>query len=567
MTVSDCLSQNLIDQFVAGKLSPQDGAGIQAHLDACADCRRRVKANVPTLATPGPGCPVPVDPDSETVRDGSESPRDEDAVGVLLHALRETYDFLGEPTHGGQALIYKAIHKPTKMKVVLKILSSDRLKSAKARRAFEREVDLVAELNHPNIVRLHDSGITRGQYYFSMEYIPGKPLDVFLADPCGKTREIVALYAKICAGVGHAHDRGIIHSDLKPDNVLVDDQGEPHILDFGLARVGGAAEVRVSGNWEGTPCYMSPEQAAGLARLMTVRSDVYSLGVMLYEVLTGRFPYDVSGDNAHVIRAIQFQEPTPPSRFLRGFDSELETILLKCLAKDHSRRYSSAVELQEELQRWLRGEPIKAKSDSWLYVLRKTMSRHKVAAAVLPLLAVILAGFTCAGWQWFHVARRAEQRTVRLEEQWRDQSSQQLTHDIETAFLDFLAAFQSNRLDRARMIADFVGDTAKEGKAMRFLLDPNSVSAREESFRRAMAPLPDDPNGWFADLILGEGYLRQGRRQEAVRAYQRSGQALSRQSWLSPLRCLVKARLYDLAGASADASGHGPTGSEPRALQ
>lgn len=501
-----------------------------------------------------------------TMPDVSDFAPEENQAGDPLEALRENYQILGELPRGGQAVIYKAIHKPTKRKVALKVLPSNRLDSPKARRAFEREVDLVSGLSHPNIVRLYDSGITRGQYYFSMEYIHGKPLDVFVASRALDTRDRILLFVKICGAVACAHERGIIHSDLKPANILADDRGEPHILDFGLARAGGAlggAETAVTGNWAGTLCYMSPEQAEGSSDLMTVRSDVYSLGVMLYQLLTGRFPYDVSGATTRVIRAIQLQDPVRPRQFISRFDSDLETILLKCLAKDRSRRYSSAGELQEELQRWLKGLPIEAKCDSPLYLLRKIMSQHKFVASVVLLLAIIVVGFSCVYFQLYHGAKRAEQRAVRLAEQWRDQSNRQLARDTEAAFLDFLEAFQSRRLDQAQKISSFVGNASKEGRAMRFLLDPNSVSAREKDFRLAVAPGPADPNSWFADLTLGEGYLRQGRRQEAAQAYQRSEQALSGRGGLSALQCLVKARLYELARTPSDVGGQGRAESRP----
>ncbi len=549
--MSDCLNEDLVDRFVAQKLSAQELQQVKAHLETCAACRRRVQANQPTLATPGPAPGTPADAAGGTMPDASKFAGDEDLISKSLGALLENYQVLDRLPLGGQAEVYKAIHKPTKRKVALKILPSHRLGSARAKRAFEREVELVSKLTHPNIVRLYDSGIIHDQYYFSMEYIHGKPLDVFLASRSFDLHEKIRLFAKICAAVGCAHENAVIHSDLKPDNILVDNGGEPHILDFGLARVAGTlgsdeGAIPVTGQWAGTLPYMSPEQAEGPSDLMNVRSDVYSLGVMFYQLLTGRFPYEVSGGTAQIIRAIQLQKPIRPRQFISQFNADLETILLKCLAKDRSRRYGTAGELHEELQRWLEDKPIEAKYDNLLYLLRKAVSRYKLAASTILLLAVIVVSFACISFHLYLNARRAEQAAVTIAGQWKEQSKRLLALHTEAAFMDFLAAFQSGHLDRARMIASFVRNASKESRAMRFLLDPNSVSVKDESFRRAVAAKPNDPNSWFVDLTLGEDYLRRDQWQEAVQAYQRSDQALPGQGRLSILPCLVQARLYGL---------------------
>ncbi|MCC6485997.1 MAG: protein kinase, partial [Candidatus Hydrogenedentes bacterium] len=207
------------------------------------------------------------------------------------------------------------------------------------------------------------------------------------------------LFVKVCEAVNVAHLRGIIHRDLKPANIRVDTEGEPHVLDFGLARVALGAltdasrpqMMTVTGDFVGSPPWAAPEQAEGLPHLIDVRTDVYALGVILFQVLTGQFPYDVTGNILDILERVRSAEPMRPSTFRRDIGDEVETIVLKCLAKDRERRYQSAGELARDIRHYLDGEPIEAKRDSTLYILRKTLRRYRIPVAVTLAFMMLLS--------------------------------------------------------------------------------------------------------------------------------------------------------------------------------
>ena len=297
------------------------------------------------------------------------------------------YKLLEEIHRGGQGVVYRAIQLGTKRQVALKLLLEGPLASESTRRRFEREVELAASLHHSCIVTILDSGVSDGRYYFAMEFIDGLRLDRYLAQVRPPLPETLRLFDKICDAINFAHQRGVIHRDLKPPNILVDEAGEPHVLDFGLAKPVQQVDaqqstiqvVSVAGQLLGTVAYMSPEQTIG-PQNVDVRSDVYSLGVVFYESLLGRLPYSVDGPLGEVLQRIVRDEPQPPrtmrkrSRFGQLVDDELETILLKTLEKDPSRRYQTAGDLGRDLRHLLSGEPIEAKRASGFYVFRKCSS-------------------------------------------------------------------------------------------------------------------------------------------------------------------------------------------------
>ena len=256
--------------------------------------RRRDDNHLPPISGPGPG-------------GSSGEPRGVPEVGGY-----EILEFLGE---GGMGAVWRAVQSSTRRQVALKLLTRTTPGSHKAHTRFEREVELTARLQHPNIARLYDSGAYRGVYYYAMEVIDGVPLDQYVEENRLTQRQTLKLMRTVCEAVQHAHQCGVIHRDLKPSNVLVTSDGHPHVLDFGLAKACLEKDWRLpettDGGAVGTPAYMSPEQAAGHGEHLDTRTDVYSLGVILFCLLTGESPHDLSGTRYEVLRRIAEEEARP----------------------------------------------------------------------------------------------------------------------------------------------------------------------------------------------------------------------------------------------------------------
>ncbi|GMU20313.1 MAG: hypothetical protein AMXMBFR13_04100 [Phycisphaerae bacterium] len=331
------------------------------------------------------------------------------------------YDLEQEIHRGAQGVVYRGTHLQSGRTVAIKILKEGPFAGPRDRARFEREVQILSQLNHPNIVAITDRGMTPEHFfYFVMDFIPGESLRTCLAitrpaeaSPATRpaARDVLRLFMRICEAVNAAHLRGIIHRDLKPNNILVDADGEPHILDFGLAKPEklpgnggsdpGVPQVTHTGQFVGTLPWASPEQVRGVSGGPDVRTDVYSIGVMLYQALAGRFPYPVEGALHEVVGHILSTEPARPSRSpgaLPGLGMEVDTIVLKCLAKQPERRYQNAGEAADDIRRYLAGEAIEARRDSSLYLARKALARHKLLALLgaSGLLIILLFGLIMA---------------------------------------------------------------------------------------------------------------------------------------------------------------------------
>jgi tetratricopeptide (TPR) repeat protein len=267
---------------------------------------------------------------------------------------------------------------------------------SKAQRRFEREVELAAKLEHPNIARVYDSGLRRGIYYYAMELVKGAPLDRFVRDKGFSHSQILTLMVQICRAVHYAHQHRTIHLDLKPSNILVTPDGVPKLLDFGLARAlsDGVGSEAITREIAGTPRFMAPEQAVGDTDRLEARTDVYTLGSILYQLLTGSTTHCLEGPTLTVLRRIAEEDVRPPRLDHPEVDKEVEAILLKALCRDPEGRYSSAAELAEELENFLAIRPIKARPHSTWNVLVKWARRHRVAVAWALAAGVLAAAGT-----------------------------------------------------------------------------------------------------------------------------------------------------------------------------
>jgi eukaryotic-like serine/threonine-protein kinase len=301
---------------------------------------------------------------------------------------------------GGMGAVYEAEQDQPRRSVALKIVKPG-FCTPEGLWRFEHESQALGRLQHPGIAQIYEAGTADTgfgpQPYFAMELIRGQSLMTHVEAHQPDTRQRLALMVRICDGVHHAHQRGLIHRDLKPGNILVDDTGQPKILDFGVARMAGT-EVEVArqtslGQIVGTLSYMSPEQVLADPLELDIRSDVYSLGVILYELLAGRLPYNVSHRQLpEAVRTIREEDPTSLSSISRIYRGDIETIVGKAMEKDKARRYASAAELSADIRRYLGDEPIAARPPSTGYQLQKFAHRHRALVGGIAAVFVVLAG-------------------------------------------------------------------------------------------------------------------------------------------------------------------------------
>lgn len=321
-----------------------------------------------------------------------------------------------EISRGGQGVVYRAFQPGTNRPIALKLMLGGEYATEAALLRFQREIETTGSLKHPNIVTVYSAEIVGDQPVLAMEWIDGVPAHEWCVPrrvSASGIRQIIDLFLKICDAIHYAHQRGVIHRDLKPNNVLVDASGEPHLLDFGLAKLTKPdmqrPAITVSEEFLGTPAYAAPEQLMSDAGLIDVRTDEYALALMLCQMLTGALPYDIGESFGELIKAIEGADPSAASRKNALVDDDVDAILQKALSKDKESRYPSVDAMAADLRRYVRGEPIEAKRDRAMYVLRKTLRRHRTAVRVAGMIVVMLIAFGVTMFLLYQRALGAEE--------------------------------------------------------------------------------------------------------------------------------------------------------------
>ena len=305
------------------------------------------------------------------------------------------YELLEVIGRGGQGVVYRARQKSLKRIVALKVIGLGHWATEAHLKRFRREAEAVASLDHSGIVPIYEVGERDGSCYFSMKFIEGGQLDEVVKREPMPVRQAAELIAKVARTVHYAHEHGILHRDIKPGNILLDQKGEPHLTDFGLARL-VETESTITRTMEvlGTPSYMAPEQAVGNNDALSSVTDVYGLGAVLYQLLTGHPPF-AGGTTYETIKLLLDTEPRQPRLWNSKIDRDLSTICLKCLEKDPKRRYSTALALAEDLERWLKHEPILARRTGPFTRGKKWVRRNPTNALLAASLVALAAA---AGW-------------------------------------------------------------------------------------------------------------------------------------------------------------------------
>lgn len=496
-----CPPLRVLERLAVGQESAEE-APAREHLGACAACREAVaaiRADNEFLSTfMGP------------LEDGA-APAPQDGAPPPPKDLIPGYVIEHEIHRGGQGIVYKAVQTSTRRPVAIKILLQRAFPSERQLHRFKREAEIIGSLDHPGIVTVYDGGeLPGGRYGFAMEFIDGVTLDRWAGAARPERRGALVvqlrLFGAVCDAVSYAHRRGVIHRDLKPANIMVDAQGSPIVLDFGIAKVPElqGAHATVAGEFAGTLAYASPEQVTGDPLAIDTRSDVYALGVILYELLTGRHPYPVHGAFLEVARHVAETVPTRPSALSPLVDDELGTIVLRALEKDKERRYGSAGALHADVLHYLAGQPIDAKRTSTFYVLRKMAARHRgpvlAGAGALAGVVAVAVGMTV---QAGRLAQQKESLAAALAES-----------DVERARAIAGSSFpEAERVLWSRVLADGVGDLAGEGRM--FTASPRELRpywALWEIYRRSpcvrTVRLPGPALGNWGREVQSDGTLR-----------------------------------------------------------
>ena len=437
-------------------------------------------------------------------------------IGIKIPGYLIT-DRLGE---GGMGVVWKATQLATKRQVALKCAAGRNVDSPRARATFEREVELAAMLEHPNIARVYDSGIYEGVYYYALELLDGDEMDVFAESRGLSEVEVVALMMKVCHAVEVAHQRGVIHRDLKPGNIMVTGDGEPHVLDFGLAKSLEGTETNVTmtqeGSVSGTLAFMAPEQAMGSVKDMDTRTDVYALGAILYQLLVGQPQQSMKDGQVAILRRIAEEEVIRPRSVKPELDGELEAILLKALSRESNERYRSAGDLGEELERYLEGSPISAAPATMSYFLKKRLRKHKLGVGLA--LAAMLAVMCAIGFYIFSI--NAEKARTEAQKEIADKKAEEAAESARIANEKAEAARRTVYFnDVALALSEYRKGNISQAKEILYQC-PEDLRRWEWYFMDRVSTVPRHDYKGIPDVVYAIRYSPDGK---LVAAYSRAG--------------------------------------------
>jgi len=543
-----------IEGLAHGRLEEAVSSRISAHMTKCATCSKQL---------------------DELRSDRELGERLRRSLGGMNETTLPTiegYGVVREVGRGGMGVVYEAEQLSPKRRVALKVVRGVQYVDAQTLRLFQREIRVLARLEHPGIASLYDAGETRGEHWFAMEFVDGKPLTLHARSLARAAK--LERFLQLCDAIDHAHRHGVVHRDLKPSNVLVTDAGRVQVLDFGLAKITDA-DVSIAteaGHIRGTLAYMSPEQARGDPAAIGLSSDVYSLGVILYEILCNALPIDTSSVPIHeAARRVAMEAPRRPSAIVPSLRGDLETIIRKALEKDAHRRYATTAALAEDVRRYLANDVILARPPSSAYELSKPISRHKVPFA---LAAVVLVGAVAtAAWTSILYSRESDLLAVQKrlsgerETTLEAEKDQRKAAEVASAEAQRQTALAEERLDSVNretdareaglnFLVELFGDIGRSG-------DNAEALSAAELLKRGIARLNQrkDTNDTARMMILssvGNAAMRAGLQDEAAKLLEEGVELARRDQPGEP----VLASLLTSLGLLRDAQGRGAESTE-----